>query len=64
MSEKINPSVTPETVGTPPQWPGDKLKVPGVYDKSTKKIGKDGVVLEEKTTLPEMPNHSVPTDPA
>jgi hypothetical protein len=64
MSEqqKTNPSVTPETVGQQPQWPGDKLRTPGVKDESTKKVG--DMTLTEKTVLPVMPNHSVPTDPA
>ena len=47
-----NESVTPETVGQQPQWPGEKNRPPGNYDKTKKKLG-DGT-LEEETRIPEV----------
>jgi len=61
MSEETNKSVTPETVGQQPQWPGEKNRAPGVYDKQTKKAGEDGTQLEEKTVVPIVPNHPTAT---
>jgi len=55
MSEKeTNSSVTPETVGQQPQWPGEKNRAAGVYDKTKKKVGEDGTQLEEETRIPEV----------
>lgn len=55
MSEKENKSVTPETVGQNDAWPGEKLRTPGIKDKSSEKVG--DMTLEEKTILPVLPNH-------
>lgn len=59
MSEKPNESVTPETVGQQPQWPGDKLRTPGTKDKVTKKVG--DMELTEETRIPVLPNHPTAT---
>jgi hypothetical protein len=62
MSDDTNKSVTPETQGQNDAWPGEKLRTPGVKDETTEKVG--DMTLKEKTVLPVMPNHPIPTDPA
>ncbi len=47
-----NESVTPETVGQNPQWPGEKARMPGNYDKKKSKEG--DMTCEEETRIPEV----------
>jgi hypothetical protein len=59
-SKKDQVSTDKECQGQVDRWPGEKLRTPGVKDEKTIKAP-DGTEIEEKTTLPILPNHPTAT---
>lgn len=44
--------VCPETYSDDTFWPGERARGPGVYDRTSRKVAKDGTRLTEKTVVP------------